>query len=457
MTYREVNFDGIVGPTHNYAGLAPGNLHSAASAMSVSHPKRAALQGIAKMRRLMDLGVPQGVLPPQERPDILALRRLGFEGSDAEVLDGASRRAPALLSACCSASGMWAANTATFSPAPDSADGRAHVSPANLNSLFHRHLEVEFVERLLRSVFDGASRVRVHASLPWTQALADEGAANHTRLCRSHGEPGVQLFVYGRVGIPSGAGAAEPEPSRFRGRQTREACEALARLHELDERRVVVARQNPEAIDAGVFHNDVICVGNRHVLLHHEAAFPEGDRVIGTLADRFADLPGAPELCPVRVDADTLSLDDAASCYLFNSQLVDDPSSPGAMRLIAPRGCESHPGASRAVRAILAGDNPIDAVDFVDVSESLKNGGGPACLRLRMVLDDDQIDSIRPRLMLDDRLAGELESWVERHYRDRIEPSDLADPELSRESLAALDELTGILALDPVYYFQIVG
>jgi len=453
--HREVNFDGLVGPTHNYAGLAPGNLHSTASARTVSHPKQAALQGIAKMRRLADLGLTQAVLPPQERPDLLSLRRLGFDGNDAEVLARAAEEAPALLSACYSASGMWAANAATFSPSLDSADGHAHITPANLTTLFHRHIEVGFMERLMASIFGSSAGVVVHESLPGTAALADEGAANHTRLCRAHGEPGLEFFVYGRIGIASGSAERQTSPTLFQGRQTREASEALARLHRLDPDRVVFAQQSPEAIDAGVFHNDVICVGNENVLLYHEQAFVDTEGAVETLRERFAALPGSPELCPIRVDAASLTLEAASSCYLFNSQIVSVPSEPGSMRLIMPEGCREHPSAAGVIDRIVAGDNPITGVEFVDVSESLKNGGGPACLRQRMVLSDEQIAAIRPRLLLDDALAADLEAWVNRHYRDTIEPKDLADPALATDSVAALDELSGTLELDPVYSFQL--
>ncbi|MEO1585272.1 MAG: N-succinylarginine dihydrolase [Planctomycetota bacterium] len=452
--FHEINFDGLVGPTHNYAGLAPGNLHSTANAKSVSYPKRAALQGIAKMRRLMDMGLPQAVLPPQERPDILALRRLGFTGTDEDVLKRAGHESPALLSACCSASGMWSANAATFSPAPDSDDACAHITPANLNSLFHRQLEVEFVERLMWSAFGEGSAVRVHASLPGNAALADEGAANHVRLCADHGEPGVQLFAFGRFGIPSAEAAAAPSPSRFTARQTREACEALARLHRLDPDRVFFAQQSPRAIDAGIFHNDVICVGHRNVLLYHEHAYVETQPVVDGLRQRLASLPGSPELIEIRISDDDLPLDAAASSYLFNSQLIDDPGNTGSMRLVAPEACREHPQASAAVRRILAGDNPVDRVDFVDVSQSLRNGGGPACLRLRMVLSETQIDRIRPRLIATDDLLAEIERWVGRHYRDELHPADLADPALARESIAALDELSAILDIRGVYFFQ---
>ena len=75
MQAREYNFDGLIGPTHNFSGLASGNIASAKSRFSISHPKKAALQGLAKIKLLMNLGLPQGIIPPQERPNLTALRQ----------------------------------------------------------------------------------------------------------------------------------------------------------------------------------------------------------------------------------------------------------------------------------------------------------------------------------------------------------------------------------------------
>jgi succinylarginine dihydrolase len=138
VTSRELNFDGLVGPTHHYAGLSPGNLASESHAGEVGNPRAAALQGLEKMRFLAELGVGQAVLPPQPRPDFELLRRLGFGSDRAGALARAGREAPALLSAAWSASAMWAANAATVAPSEDTADERVHLVPANLLSMLHR-------------------------------------------------------------------------------------------------------------------------------------------------------------------------------------------------------------------------------------------------------------------------------------------------------------------------------
>ena len=153
MPTLEVNFDGIVGPTHNYAGLSPGNIASAKNAGETSRPRKAALQGLAKAKRLADMGLVQHVLPPLARPDVDSLRRVGFSGSDAEVLERAGKDAPDALAAAFCASAMWAAIAATVSPSVDSADSRLHLTPANLAFNRHRALEAQQTRDVLRAVF----------------------------------------------------------------------------------------------------------------------------------------------------------------------------------------------------------------------------------------------------------------------------------------------------------------
>lgn len=444
---REVNFDGLVGPTHNYAGLSPGNLLSARNALDVAHPRAAARQGLAKMRRVHALGLVQGVLPPQPRPDLATLGSLGYRGTPAEMLETVRRTDPSLLSACCSASAMWTANAATVSPSPDTASGRVEITPANLSTLFHRSIEAGRTTEVLRAVFASEAHFTVHDPLDGAAALADEGAANHTRFAKGHGSPGVEFFVHGRDGIGEGGEGASGE-IRFAGRQTREASEAVARRHGLDPERVVHARQTQAAIDAGVFHNDVIAVGNEHVLLYHQDAFLETGRVMAELRDRLAACPGDGAFVPLCVQREELTLADASDCYLFNSQLLSLPGRPGSMLLLAPTDCEEHPRARRVLERIASEDNPIEVVEYVDVRQSMRNGGGPACLRLRVALTDAELAAVHPGVLLDEARFDELESWVDRNYRESLAPADLADPALVTEVDRAMDELSGLLGLD---------
>ncbi|WP_163558356.1 N-succinylarginine dihydrolase [Halomonas sp. NO4] len=448
--YREVNFDGLVGPTHNYAGLALGNVASMSHGGLVANPREAALQGLAKMKALMEAGYPQGVLPPQQRPDLGALRALGFAGSDERVLARAAGEAPQILRAVCSASSMWTANAATLTPSRDASDRRLHVTPANLQSSFHRFLEPATTARVLAAIFRDPAHFAHHPALPATPAFSDEGAANHTRLCADHGEPGVHLYVYGRqaFGWESEASVA---PKRYPARQTLEASQAVARQHGLGELQTVFAQQHPDAIDAGVFHNDVIAVGNGPVLLYHELAFLDEPGTLDELRNKLT----AP-LIPVRVPAEAVSLADAVSSYLFNSQLLSNPD--GSMTLVVPGECQENESVWRTLQDhLLAGHNPIGDVVVQDVKQSMRNGGGPACLRLRVVLSSGERAALAGHALLDDALYAELVAWVERHYRDRLAPEDLADPQLAAESLAALDELSRLLEIGSVYPFQMAG
>ncbi|WP_297351261.1 N-succinylarginine dihydrolase, partial [Paraburkholderia sp.] len=228
MQATEANFDGLVGPTHNYAGLSFGNVASQNNEKSVANPKAAAKQGLRKMKQLADLGFHQGVLPPQERPSMRLLRELGFSGDDATVIARVARDAPELLAAASSASAMWTANAATVSPSADTEDGRVHFTPANLCSKLHRAIEHESTRRTLRAIFADRDRFEVHEALPGTPALGDEGAANHTRFCAEYGTQGVEFFVYGRSEYRRG-----PEPKRYPARQTFEASRAVAQRHGL--------------------------------------------------------------------------------------------------------------------------------------------------------------------------------------------------------------------------------
>lgn len=444
MSAREANFDGLVGPTHNYSGLSFGNVASKANRGVVANPRLAALQGLQKMKALADLGFTQGVLPPQERPGIAALRALGFAGDDAQVIVRAAREAPAVFSSALSASSMWSANAATVSPSADTADGRVHFTPANLNNKFHRALEHPQTSRTLRAIFPDEARFAHHPALPSCPQFGDEGAANHTRFCRRYGERGVEFFVYGASGFDLSA----PAPRKFPARQTREASQAIARLHGLDEKHVVFAQQNPAVIDAGVFHNDVIAVGNGPVLFCHQTAFLEQAQVLAEIGAKL----GA-GFVAVEVATDEVSVEDAVQSYLFNSQLLT--RADGAMTLLVPEECRANARVWAYLQTLPDRGTPIGDVMVMDLRESMRNGGGPACLRLRVELNDRELAAVNPGALLDDALHARLTAWVEKHYRDRLAGGDLADPALLEESRRALDELTGIMRLGSIYPFQL--
>ncbi|MBD8540698.1 N-succinylarginine dihydrolase [Oxalobacteraceae sp. CFBP 8761] len=440
---REFNFDGLVGPSHNYAGLSFGNVASFSNVRSSSNPRQAALQGLAKMRELAARGFAQAVMPPQGRPNFRLLRSLGFSGTDADVLARAYREAPVILACAWSAAPMWTANAATVSPSADSLDGRVHFTAANLNNKLHRSEEHVQATRTLRAIFGNSEHFMVHDPLPSVPAFADEGAANHTRFAASHGAAGVEFFVYGRVEFDPSA----PAPKKYPARQTLEASQAIARLHGLDPARTVFASQNPDVIDQGVFHNDVIAVGNGNVLFYHEQAFADEAGTLDAL--RRALAVAGTELHPVRVASSQVAVGDAVASYLFNSQLLS--KADGRMALVVPHECRENAAVADYLAGLLAGRGPIDELIEFDLRQSMRNGGGPACLRLRVALTDAEAAAMHQGVIMTEAVYAQLVAWVERHYRDRIETQDLMDPQLALECAAALEELTRILGLPGLY------
>lgn len=432
----EVNLDGLIGPTHHYGGLAEGNLASQRHRHRTSRPREAALQGLRKMKVLADRGIPQFVLPPAPRPDVNFLREQGFSGTEEEILREVARCRGDLLSIACSASSMWAANAATVSPSADTRDARVHVTPANLRSTAHRRLEVAFTTRLLKYLFADTRFFVVHDPLPAMPAYADEGAANHMRLCESHGSAGVEVFVYGRNGIGMG-------PRRHPARQALAASRTIADRHELDPRRTLFVQQSPEAIDAGVFHNDVIAVANEHLLLCHEQAYVAQPEFLSRLEQ------ACPALRVFEVSARELSLERAVQTYLFNSQLATLPE--GGMLLLAPRECEED-ASVRAILARLREQVPeVTEIQFIDVRQSMRNGGGPACLRLRVVLSREQLSAMPTGPRMSEALYARLTTWIVRNYREELTFEDLGAPGLLRETRSAFEELAEILNLHAIY------
>ncbi|SFT59910.1 succinylarginine dihydrolase [Kosakonia arachidis] len=440
MKAREVNFDGLVGLTHHYAGLSFGNEASTRHRFQVSNPKLAAKQGLLKMKALADAGFPQAVIPPHERPNVPVLRQLGFSGSDEQVVEKAAAQAPQLLSSASSASAMWVANAATVCPSADSVDGKVHLTVANLNNKFHRAVEAPTTEALLRAIFRDEKTFSVHSALPQVAMLGDEGAANHNRFGGDYGDPGVQLFVYGRE---EGSMLA---PTRYPARQTLEASQAVARLNQVRPSQVLYARQNPQVIDQGVFHNDVIAVSNRQLLFCHEHAFADQAQLLAELRRRV------PGFTAIEVPQQAASVADAVSTYLFNSQLLSYED--GRMVLVLPQESQEHEGVWRYLNQLLVQDNPIGELKVFDLRESMANGGGPACLRLRVVLTGAELQAVNPAVMMNDTLFTTLNDWVDRYYRDCLTQEDLADPQLLREGREALDSLTQLLDLGSVYPFQ---
>ena len=408
----EINFDGIIGPSHNYAGLSLGNLASARNAGDVSRPRAAALQGLDKMRANLARGLVQGLFLPLPRPATRWLDALGTSLSAAE---------PVIAANAMSASAMWAANAATVSPAPDTADGKCHLTVANLRTMPHRSHEWPDTLAQLKLAFANPA-FAVHGPVPI--AFGDEGAANHMRLAPAHGEAGIEVFVYGVSGGP------------FPARQHVEASKAVARLHALDPERVLFAAQSEQAIAAGAFHNDVVAVANGPVLFAHELAFADKAALIGGLA---AQVPGFEYVEVAEAD---VPLADAIKSYLFNAQLVTTPD--GAMTLVAPTECRDTPSVARWIERHLASNGAIRRVDFVDVRQSMANGGGPACLRLRVACDPRDVDR---RFLVDDAKLDRLGEVIAATWPERISARELTDPTLIARIIDARTALLEALNL----------
>jgi succinylarginine dihydrolase len=437
---REYNFDGLVGPTHNYGGLSRGNVASSRHGGQASHPREAALQGLEKMRFVASLGVGQALLPPQPRPSLVTLRQLGFHGTDEEVITRAARDQDQLLRLCSSAASMWTANAATVAPSTDTEDGKLHLTPANLDAMFHRAIEAPTTHRVLSSIFHDTAHFEVHAPLPGSGQFADEGAANHTRLFTASGA--VHVFAWGRSSY-----GHHVAPQRYPARQTVEASEAVARLHRLPGNACLFPQQSPEGIDDGAFHTDVLAVGNGALLLFHEKAFADSKSLLSELQGRLGDA-----FQWVMATERELPAQRAVGTYPFNSQLITLPD--GSMAILAPIEAKDEPEARGFLDRVLAEDNPVKTVHYLDVRQSMRNGGGPACLRLRVAMTASERAAISANVFYSDALHQSLAAWVTKHYRETLDPKDLADPSLARETMTALDELTGLLALGPVYDFQ---
>ncbi len=437
----EIIFIGLPGPTHHYGGLSSDNVASSTNRGSVSSPKEAALQVLGLMRLLLSLGVKVAVLPPQLRPH-MPLLRLHFSGSEEEMIREAVVKAPALLEKASSASAMWVANAATVSPSVDTADGKLHLTAANLFTNLHRRIEAEDTFTVLSAIFAGVPDAVVHPPLSAAAGLHDEGAANHMRLSPGHGEKGLHVFVFGASGS-----ARDPESAR----QSLSASRAVQQQHRLPQEEVLFVRQNAEVINEGVFHNDVIAVSNADVLLVHELAFEHGHSALQDIDEAYARLHPGRELIVLVVEDEQLTVDEAVHTYFFNSQIISLPN--GRMALIAPVEAQAlYEGKAAELMEQICADegNPLDEVHFVDLRQSMRNGGGPACLRLRVAMTQIQQEALAAtvRVLVDEALLEELEAAIYRYYPESITAETLGNPAIYHASLQVMEAFGQIMRLN---------
>ena len=415
----EANVDALVGPTHHFGGLGVGNVASHEHANRESYPKKAALQGLEKAALVASLGVPQFIWLPPVRPQMQGVDNL-LGASTSEKVLLAKERHPAALSAACSSAFMWAANSCTITPSADSLDGKIHATPANLISSWHRFAEADERSKDLEFLFRGVGVFQGHEPLLPIVPLRDEGAANHMRLSGASGELGINVFVHGE----EDGGNATPT---FFPRHTRGASEAIASRHRLNLADTFFLQQHPDAISAGAFHNDVIATSHAGLLIHHEQAFWEAGEQLGELEKQFSKKTGV-ALVRREVSARELPLEDAIRSYFFNSQILTRPSEKNCMVLVCPRQCQEIRTAQKLVDNLIAdGEIPIAEVHFVDLNESMANGGGPACLRLRVEVTEDQLARMSGCLRLESKLIDQLRSFIDRRYPDSLRPDSLYD------------------------------
>ncbi len=435
----EVNFDGLIGPTHNYSGLSDGNNASKKNYSSPSNPKNAALQGLKKAETIINCGLKQGFFLPHERPFIPGLKRLGFNGTNEEILLSAFKHSKILLSNFSSASSMWAANAATISPSPDTQDNKIHLTPANLNTMFHRSIETEFTHQQCKIIFPTESFV-IHEPSFSISGYGDEGAANHLRISKSHNEKGFEVFVYGESGFKNDKSSVK--------RQALEISRSIAFNHKLDMENTFFLQQNHQAVEEGSFHNDIVSLSNENILIAHEKAFQNKDdlnkmlKILESKIDNFQY---------IEISNSEIPLKDIINSYLLNSQLITNGDKE--MQLILPEEVKGYENCMSWLDK-LKQISDVKLFDFVDIRQSMMNGGGPACLRLKVILNDEELESLNQNFLMNNDRLESIKSLIEREYRDMLYPDDLKDPNLLDESRRVLDELTQIFGTGSIYEFQ---
>ena len=442
----EINFDGLIGPTHNYSGLSDGNIASKKNFFSVSNPKEAALQGLKKAKILINAGLNQGLFLPHERPFIPGLKKLGFSGDNETILKSAYEYSKVLLSNFSSASSMWAANAATISPSPDTKDGKVHITPANLNTMFHRSLESDFTYTQCKLIFSDTCFV-VHKPALSISGYGDEGAANHLRISKTHEDKGFEIFVFGESAFKEEA-FAEYQKTSFIKRQALEVSKSVALSHKLDRNNVFYLQQHPRAIDKGSFHNDIVSLSNENIFIAHEKAFLNRDVLNHVLKHLELEVEN---FNYIEIPDKEIPLDDIISSYLLNSQLFTNGE--GEMQLILPAEVQNYENCMQWLDK-LKQTSDVKLFDFVNIKQSMMNGGGPACLRLKVILNEDEIKKVNKNFILNNKRLELIENLIEREYRDELYPDDLKDPSLLDESRRVLDELTQIFGTGSIYEFQ---
>ncbi len=430
LSWTEIQIDRLVGPTHHFGGLGVGNLASQHHAGRAADPAAAALQGLEKMRLVAESGVEQFILPPQLRPDLTFLRSMGFCGDDQSALDQAREKSPDILSAAMSCSAMWMANAATATILDDA----PIITIANLSSSLHRSIEPLTTLSDLRSLMP--PDVMILGPLSGGKPMRDEGAANHMRLFGDDPARSLEVFVYGDQ---------DPSPRTFTARQTRASCETISRLHRLSDDRVCLVKQNPDAIDAGAFHNDVVAMSHCGSLIHHQDAFYDSDDSMNRLEQQFSRQADC-QLTRIEVPRKILSMKDAISTYLFNSQIVLPTRSAAPPILICPAQVQVHPTAKTLVNQWMT-DGFFSRIEFVELGQSMSGGGGPACLRLRVPMPLAKIRQMNGKCRWRPSLHESISQIIRDEYPKSITLDDLTSIGLMHHAMNIRNRIANLLGV----------
>jgi succinylarginine dihydrolase len=445
---REINLSGLVGVTHNYCGLTLGHTTNISFEGNETNPRQAALEALERIKMLHDRGVVQIIMPPHDRPSLFLLKRLGFSGTNQEIIQKAFKQDPIVYAGACSASSMWINSAIMATPSLDTTDGRVHFTPANLANKFHRSLEQRTNHRFLKLIFSDEDYFTVHQALPSMNALNDEGASNFMRFSPAMDQRGLGVFVYRKNAFKPNA----PKPRYHPTGQTCQASRAISRLHNMQDEHTLFVQQNPIAVDAGVYHNDVIATAHKNVLLYHDQAFLDTHKVVRKIEETYQQLYNQ-DLCLINVGVHEITLAEAVHTCLFNSQIIDVNETE--MAIIAPSMCQQNKVIKKAIEKFVTDSrNPITSVSYVPLRDTIKNGGGPASMRLSLFLTEDEQQRILSSVIFTHELYEKLKTWISKYYREKLVPNDLADPQLMVENHSSLDELTQILKLGSLYDFQ---
>jgi succinylarginine dihydrolase len=285
----------------------------------------------------------------------------------------------------------------------------------------------------LRVLTQGMNPCEVVDALPSSQPLRDEGAANHMRLCGSGNNRNRAVHVF--VHEPASE-SDSLSPLRYVSRQSVVASHHVSRKLTLAEEKCVFIEQSQRAINAGVFHNDVIATSHGNLLLCHELAFTNTPQSIERMSEKYRQVVGEELICEI-VTESMLPIEESVRSYLFNSQILS--KSDGSFHLLCPSEC----GESERVRTVIEGwlaseSNPISSVETIGVQESMSNGGGPACLRLRLDVDEEQVSQLEPRWRFTPERHSEIARWIDNYYPARLCIDDLARWDFAEHAMAAV-------------------